>query len=231
MKKLEAIAIIPARKGSKRILDKNIKMFCGQPIIKYSIDAALASGCFEDVIVSTDSPKIANLSKEFGASVPFMRSKKNSSDIAPIADAIIEVIEKLRKKGIVFRYFCCIYATVPTISVKRIVDAFKLIKEKDADSVIPITEFDFPIERALDIKEGYIKMIWPENEMKRSQDFPKYYHDAARFVWVKRESFLKQKRFYMKKSIPLILRRSIVQDIDTQEDWKIAEIKFKALHE
>jgi len=226
VKKLKAIAIIPARGGSKRIPKKNIKRFLGRPIIAYSISGALGSGCFDEVMVSTDSEEIKKVSLKYKAKVPFLRSAKNASDHAPIADAVLEVIESYRGQGVTFKYFCCILPTVPTISPGRIAEAYQTLRRMGADAVMPVVEYEHPVQRMLKTSGAYIKMVDPDNKEKRSQDLPPMYHDAGRFVWVKTESFLKQKTFFMKKTVPMFFDRIIVQDIDSEQDWKIAEMKF-----
>ncbi|MCF7800161.1 pseudaminic acid cytidylyltransferase [Candidatus Babeliales bacterium] len=223
------LAIIPARGGSKRILYKNIKNFCGQPIIKYSIDAALKSNIFDEIIVSTDDNQIANFAKNNNTHVPFLRSKKNSDDHATLAEVILEVLFEYSNIGKNFDYFCCILPTAPFINTKKILDSFELLKNSKSDSVISVVRFSYPIQRALKIENNCLKMIWPKNLNKRSQDLMPTYHDSGQFYWMKVEEFLKQKTFFAKKTLAFELTENEVQDIDTIDDWKLAEIKYDFL--
>ncbi|MFH1910342.1 MAG: pseudaminic acid cytidylyltransferase [bacterium] len=220
------VAIIPARGGSKRIPQKNIKKFHGVPIIKYSIDVAIKSKIFDSVIVSTDDKKIAKVAKEFGAEVPFFRSKKSSSDSASLTDAMIETLERLAKLNCRPKYCCMIFATNPTISVKRLKAAFDLLTKYNADSVIPVAEYPSPVQRALKIKRGILKLVDNKYEFTRSQYLPKRYYDSGRFIFFKTSSFLRNKSFFMRKTRAMILPHLLVQDIDSEEDWKLAELKF-----
>lgn len=229
-RKMKILAIIPARGGSKRIPGKNIKNFAGQPIIKYSIDAALAAGIFDEVMVSTDDKNIAKTGESFGAKVPFLRSEKNSTDMAGTAPVIEEVIAEYKKLGREFDYFCCIYPTAVFITGERLKLAQKMILEKDADAVVSVMKFGYPIQRALrKEKDGRVAMFWPENYKARSQDLEPAYHDCGQFYFLKVDAFLNQKILFPKFTIPLEIPESEAQDIDTEEDWKIAETKFKLL--
>ena len=225
----KCLAIIPARGGSKRIPRKNIKNFLGFPIIKYSIESALKSNCFDEVMVSTDDKEIAEISKNYGASIPFYRKKENSNDFAMLADVIEEVILKYQEIGKYFDYVCCILATAPFVNKNRIVQGFEILQKNDADSVIPVTRFSYPIQRALKIDDEKLQMFWPENCNVRSQDLTPAYHDSGQFYWIKTKSFLEQKKIFIKKTFPLIIPEIEVQDIDTPEDWIIAESKYKTL--
>lgn len=227
MKKKNAIAIITARGGSKRVPRKNIRQFLDQPIIGYSIEAALRSECFDETVVSTDDKEIKELSKKYGASVPFFRSDINSSDYASTEDVIEEVLSEYKKLGKEFTYFCCIYPTAPFITAGKLIEAFKIVKEDGVDSVFPVVRFSYPIQRALKIEKGFIKMFWPEYMDKRSQDLDVAYHDAGQFYFMKVRSFLEQRNIFAKKSIGLIMNEMEVQDIDNEEDWKVAELKYK----
>lgn len=222
----KTVAIITARGGSKRIPGKNIKNFLGQPIIKYSIDAALDAKCFDEVMVSTDDLKIAEIAIKSGAKVPFPRSQKNSDDHSTTADVIMEVLECYQKLNIEFEYACCIYPTAPFITSQRLTEAYKLLTETGADSVIPITQFSFPIFRSVKIEEGKIKMFWPEYTNTRSQDLPKSYHDCGQFYFLDTRKFKKNKKIFSDNTFPLVVPESEVQDIDNEEDWKIAELKY-----
>lgn len=227
---IKSIAIITARGGSKRIPRKNIKSFLGHPIIKYSIDAAIQSKCFDEVMVSTDDREIAGISERLGARIPFMRSETTSSDFATTADVIEEVLLEYKKMGKTFDYCCCLYPTAPFVSPERLRKGFEILTLKNADSVLPVVRFSYPIQRALKIENGHLLMIWPENLNKRSQDLTPAYHDTGQFYWLKVESFLKQKKLYAESSTPIEIPESETQDIDNEEDWKIAEMKYKILN-
>jgi|ERR1043165_2187618 N-acylneuraminate cytidylyltransferase len=220
------VAIITARGGSKRIPRKNIKPFLGHPIIKYSIDAALQSGCFDEVMVSTDDKEIADIALSLGAKVPFSRSAKTSDDYATTCDVLEEVILEYRKLGKDFDYLCCIYPTAPFVTGEKIKKGMQLLQERGADCVLPIVRFSYPIQRSLKIEDGKTMMIWPENYLARSQDLMPAYHDCGQFYCMKTESMLKQMRLFAEFTIPLETPEMEVQDIDNEEDWKIAEIKY-----
>ena len=230
VKHLEAIAIIPARAGSKRVSNKNTRSFCGEPIIKYSIDIARKSNLFDEIMVSTESKKIAKIATSLGAEIPFMRSKRNASDKAGLAEVALEVIEEYKRQNITFDYFCLVFATAPMIEKRRLIEGYKLVREKDVDSVIPVVEFDYPIQRALEVKKAIVSMVDKKNLKKRSQDLPVRYHDAGKFYWIKTARFLQEKDFFMPKSRAIILPKSMAQDIDDEEDFKIAELKYAVKH-
>jgi pseudaminic acid cytidylyltransferase len=225
----KCLAIIPARGGSKRIPYKNVKFFCGQPIIKYSIDAALQSRCFDTVMVSTDARDIANVALENGAQVPFFRSEKNSNDYAMLSDVIEEVLLEYKKIGKEFNFFCCILATAPFISSIKILNTFELLRKSGADSVVPVVRFGYPIQRGLKIENGTLKMIWPENMHVRSQDLMPAYHDVGQFYWMRVGSFLEQKKIFAENTVAFEIPETEVQDIDTVQDWEIAEMKYQLL--
>lgn len=223
--KKNKLAIITARGGSKRIPKKNIKEFCGKPIILYSIEAALKAEIFQEVMVSTDDREIADLAKRAGASVPFMRSEATSNDFATTDEVILEVLKEYEKKGKTFDSFCCIYPTAPFITSERLKEAMELLD--GADSVMPVVPFSYPPQRGLLINEkGKIERQFPEYLMVRSQDLPKIYHDSGQFYACRTEVFLKEKTTDVNNLVPLILSELEVQDIDTIEDWELAEIKF-----
>ena len=222
------VAIIPARSGSKRIPNKNIKHFLGKPIIHYSIEAAQKSEVFDRIIVSTDSEKIADFAREAGAEVPFMRPAELSDDYTPTAPVLEHAINWLKRHEQSVDYFCCIYPTAPFIRCDDLVRGYKLLIENKASSVFGVTEFNFPIFRGLKINDsGRLEMFWPEHELTRSQDLPTAYHDAGQFYWVDSGKFLKYKKIYSKDSKPVILPRILVQDIDTAEDWELAEMMYQ----
>lgn len=222
------LAVIPARGGSKRIPRKNVRNFAGKPIITYSIQAAVESGCFAEVMVSTDDKEIAQISEQYGAKIPFFRSEQNSDDYSTIADVIVEVLESYEKIGTKFEYFCCLLPTAPFVTAKRLKEGLALIQSSGADSVVPVTRFGYPIQRALKIeKDGALKMFWPENYPKRSQDLEPSFHDVGQFYWGKADVLKQTLRLFTENSRPLIIPESEVQDIDSEEDWKIAELKFQ----
>lgn len=227
----KCLAIITARGGSKRIPRKNIKDFLGSPIIKYSIDAALGAGCFDEVMVSTDDEEIATIAKNFGANIPFMRSVDASNDHATTAEVILEVLDSYKKIGIEFEYFCCIYPTAPFITAEKLQTAYEMLVNSGAKSLVPIVSFSFPILRSFKIEEGLVKMNWPEYMTTRSQDLPAAYHDCGQFYFLKTDVFLQEKKMYTDLTIPYNMPESEVQDIDNEEDWKIAEIKYTFLKE
>jgi|TARA_B110000908_G_C10263909_1_gene461790 N-acylneuraminate cytidylyltransferase len=222
------ICIIPARGGSKRIPRKNIKVFLGKPIIAYSIQAALDSKLFDEVMVSTDDEEIAEIAKQYGASVPFMRSQKNSDDFATTFDVIEEVVlqykSELNKE---FTNFCCLYSCAPFVTKKTLNLAYKELKEKKFDSVFPVIPFSFPIQRALDKKEGKLSMIQKEHLNTRSQDLEERYHDAGQFYWCDTKKLLENKKILTANTGGIVIYELEAQDIDTETDWKLAELKYQ----
>lgn len=223
---MSSIAIITARGGSKRIPGKNIKDFCGKPIIAYSIEAALKSELFDVVMVSTDSEEIADIAKNYGAEVPFMRSQKNSDDYATTADVLHEVISKYEELGQHFDIMCCIYPTAPFVTSTKLKTAYEFMKKKKGDALIPVVKYSFPPQRCFVIRSERIQLLHPENMNIRSQDLEPYYHDAGQFYFWKTNKF---STVFVKNTVPYILDDMEVQDIDNIEDWKIAEIKYKNL--
>ena len=227
---MKSLAIITARGGSKRIPRKNIKDFLGKPIIAYSIEAALESGVFDEVMVSTDDEEIAAIARKFGAKVPFMRSEATSNDYATSADVINEVIEKYSEKGVKFDYACCIYPTAPFITASKLKEAVTKLVEAGSDSLVPVVRFSFPPQRGFIIDNGNLKFQFPEYALARSQDLEPIYLDCGQFYVFKVSSFAKQKKLVMADSIPFIIPETEVQDIDNEEDWIIAEEKYKHLY-
>lgn len=225
----KSICIIPARGGSKRIPRKNVKPFLGKPIIAYSIEAALTCGAFDEVMVSTDDAEIIEVSTRYGAKVPFLRSKEMCSDMAMTAPVLIEVLDEYAKRGEVFDYCCCLYATAPFINPERLRDGMRLLKENDIDSVLPVVRFSYPPQRGQVIRDGFVKMVHPENYNVRSQDLEPMYHDVGQFYCLRSAALRRDERLFCEKTMPVELPESEVQDIDNEEDWKIAEMKFKIL--
>lgn len=225
------VAVITARGGSKRIPRKNIKPFLGKPIIAYSIEAALQTGLFDEVMVSTDDEEIADVAKKYGAKVPFMRSEKTSNDFATTAEVMTEVMETYEQNGNHFDYVCCIYPTAPFITSEVLAQAMKLLEEGDSDCVIPVVKFSFPPQRCVVVNEaGKLVPKWPECMKMRSQDLEPYYHDCGQFYCMRVDRFLEQKEMWMKDITPFIQDEINVQDIDTEEDWRIAEVKYQVMH-
>jgi pseudaminic acid cytidylyltransferase len=227
-----AVAVVPARAGSKRIPHKNIKPFAGKPMIAHSIAALQSAGVFDRIIVSTDSDQIAKIAQEFGAETPFMRPRELADDFVPTAPILTHALNFLTESGYPVAYLCCLYATAPLVQPQYIRQGYQLIREKKVGSVFSVTSFDFPIFRALKITDsGQLEMFWPEHELTRSQDLPQAYHDAGQFYWVDARRFREVPKLYTKDAMPVILPRYLVQDIDTEEDWTRAELMYKLLKE
>lgn len=220
------LAIITARGGSKRIPKKNIKEFCGKPILYYSIEAARDAGIFDEIMVSTDDKEIAGLAKKAGASVPFFRSRETAGDYASTDDVIMEVLKAYEALGQIFDAFCCIYPTAPFLNSTRLREAMMLLEK--ADSVMPVVPFSYPPQRGLIIREeGFLARQFPAYSATRSQDLPKIYHDCGQFYACRTEPFLQAGTTDVEKLLPLVLTEMEVQDIDTPQDWALAEIKYK----
>lgn len=225
-------AIIPARGGSKRIPRKNVKPFCGKPMIAWSILAARKANIFDAVIVSTDDEEIASAAEATGAEAPFRRPPELADDHTPTLPVIAHAIGWLGEHRGAVDLACCIYATAPFLEPGCLREGLNLIqKHPDADFAFSVTSYAFPIFRSLRRNpDGTVAMFWPENELSRSQDLPEAWHDAGQFYWGRRESFSKHQGIFSARSYPVILPRYLVQDIDTPEDWQRAEYMFEALH-
>ena len=220
------LCIIPARGGSKRIPRKNVKPFLGKPMLAYSIETALATGLFEEVMISTDDEEIADVARRYGAKVPFMRSAETASDFATTSDVLKEVLAKYETLGRSFHNFCCFYATAPLVQCKDVISAFERLQQSDFTIVYPVVQFSYPIWRCLDLAEdGAMSRHWPEYDKSRSQDLPKEYHDTGTFYWYKTKEWLAGN----KKIGGIEVDETTVQDIDTETDWKLAEMKYKLL--
>lgn len=226
---MKKLAMITARGGSKRIPRKNIKEFCGKPIIAYSIEAAIASGVFDTVMVSTDDEEIATIAKQYGAEVPFYRSEKTSNDFATTADVILEVIEEYEKRGEYFDMACCIYPTAPFLTAKRLKEAIEKLEASDADTLLPVVAFSYPVQRALIVRDDKLVFEYPQYMDSRSQDLEKHYHDVGQFYVLKTEAFKKNKKLMLGNILPYEISEMEVQDIDNQTDWEIAEMKYEIL--
>ena len=226
------VAVIPARGGSKRIPKKNLKLFLGKPIIAYSIEAALNSGIFERVIVSTDSEEIAETALDYGAEIPFIRPENLSDDFSGTHEVVGHAVKWLEQEQYHINYVCCIYATVPMIQVRDIKDGLDLIKTNKWNSVIAATSFNYPIFRSFErLTSGGLKMVFPEHYSSRSQDLPEIYHDAGQFYWGRPEVWKQKPTKFDDKTAIIELPTYRVQDIDTQEDWRRAEIIYRYLQE
>lgn len=228
---MKSIAIITARGGSKRIPRKNIKPFLGKPIITYSIEAALNCGCFDEVMVSTDDEEIAEIARNAGAKIPFMRSEATSNDFATTSDVIMEVIDNYEAQGMHFDVACCIYPTAPFATAEKLKAGFEKLSASDADSLAPVVDFSYPPQRAFVIEEEHLVFKYPEYLNSRSQDLQKHYHDAGQFYMLRMDSFKRTKNVFAGKVLPLVISELEVQDIDNETDWKLAEIKYKYLLE
>lgn len=226
---MRRIAVITARGGSKRIPRKNIRHFLGKPILYYSIEAAFAAGMFDEVMVSTEDEEIAELARQAGAAVPFLRSDKTAGDFATTADVIAEVIEEYEKRGQQFDELCCIYPTAPFLTGDMIKEAMAKLADEQIDSVMPVVKFSFPPQRCVVLQEGELVPKWPECIPMRSQDLEPFYHDCGQFYCLRVERFQKQRKLLMEHTAAYIMDEMNVQDIDTPEDWKIAEMKYHML--
>lgn len=227
---MDNLCIIPARGGSKRIPRKNIRDFLGKPIIAYSIEKALKSNLFGEVMVSTDDNEIAEMAKSLGASVPFIRSTKNSDDYSPTIEVLKEVLNEYLKRNASFEYCCCIYPTAPLIDIDRLIEGYNLLIQGHHDTVFPVVAFSYPIWRGLKINnEGLTKMIWPENLSNRSQDLDQAYHDAGQWYWMKAKVATEGDSLFTANTKSILLNELEVQDIDNISDWKLAELKYELL--
>lgn len=227
MSTLKTIAVIPARGGSKRIPRKNIKKFCGKPMIAYSIEAAIRTELFDQVIVSTDAAEIARIATEYGANSPFERPAELSDDHTPTIPVIRHAIETIEaQQNAPLEQVCCIYATAPFLTAPNLIEGYDyLLRDNSLDFAFSVTSYAFPIQRALYVepKTGTVKMFQPEHGNTRSQDLKDAYHDAGQFYWGRRNAFMNCDNIFSARSAPVILPRGQVQDIDTPEDWDFAE--------
>lgn len=225
------IAIIPARGGSKRIPRKNVREFCGKPLIAYSIEAALASGLFDHVIVSTDDAQIREVANAYGAETPFVRPAELADDHATTVPVIKQAVAWVQEHMGAVDKVCCIYATAPFIQASALRQAYDtLVREAVGGYVFSATTFPFPIQRAFKVNpSGLVEMFEPHNYMTRSQDLEEAYQDAGQFYWGSAATYLSEKIFFSTDSMAHVLPRHMVQDIDTLEDWKRAELMYQAL--
>lgn len=224
------IAIIPARGGSKRIPKKNLRSFCGQPMLAYAIQAAQASGCFDHIVVSTDDADIAETARQLGAEVPFMRHPSLADDHTGTTAVTVDAITQLESLGFSADTYCCIYATTPLLQAADLAATFQKLQNKQADYVFSAASYGFPIQRALKlINDGFAVPFQPENISKRSQDLEPAFQDAGQFYWGTRDAWLTGKGVFSGRGIAHILPRYRVVDIDTEEDWRLAELLYQAL--
>lgn len=227
---MKSLCIIPARGGSKRIPRKNIKPFMGKPIMAYSIEAAITSGIFEEVMVSTDDSEFADVAKQYGASVPFLRSEATANDYATTVDVLLEVVNTYRQHGKEFDTICCLYSTAPFVTPERLKEAYSKLSD-NIDACFTMVEYSYPIQRSLIINEaGMVEMKYPEHLESRTQDLEKVYHDVGQFYFIKTQNLMDERTVWCKRTAPLVLSELEVQDLDTLTDWQLAEMKYKLIH-
>lgn len=226
---MKSIAIITARGGSKRIPRKNIKEFCGKPILAYSVEAAIQSGVFDTVMVSTDDREIADIAVKYGAEVPFFRSEKTADDFATTTDVLFEVLDEYEKRGEHFEVGCCIYPTAPFVTGGKLREGMEALTNSGADTLIPVVPFSYPPQRAMVIRDGQLLFHQPEYLVSRSQDLETHYHDAGQFYLFYTENYRKNGNLLLGKILPLVVSELEVQDIDNLADWEIAEMKYRLM--
>ena len=222
------LAIIPARGGSKRIPRKNIRLFHGRPILSYPIAAARDSACFDEIMVSTDDPQIAEVARGFGATVPFMRSQESSNDHAGSEDVLVEVIQKYKELGRTFTHACCIYPVAALITAEHLKRGFEmLLMDRELTAVLPVVKFSYPVQRALAIRNGRLPMMHPEHYDSRSQDLEPAYHDAGQWYWFRVAQFMPTRELVGPNCAGFVISEMNAQDIDTEDDWQMAEFKYQ----
>ncbi|MDB5242442.1 MAG: CMP-N-acetylneuraminic acid synthetase [Spirosoma sp.] len=224
------VAVITARGGSKRIPGKNSRLFLGKPIIAYVIDSALQSGLFDHVMVSTDDEEIGKIARQYGATVPFMRTPQTAHDFATTAEVLTEVFGEYAQQGQVFDYACCIYPTAPFITSDLLNLSFSLLTEKKFDTVYPIQRFSFPIQRAVYLRDYRVQWVQPEQALTRSQDLEPTYHDAGQFYFIDVAAFCNSHQLITANSGAVIISEMAAHDIDTEGDWQVAEFKYSIMH-
>lgn len=228
---MSRLAIITARGGSKRIPKKNIREFCGKPILAYSIEAALSSGLFDHVMVSTDDTEIAEIAIKYGAEVPFYRSEATSGDFATTNDVLAEVLAEYEKRDMHFDVACCIYPTAPFVTAEKLKTAVEQLEASDADTLIPVVSFSYPPQRAMVVEQERLVFKYPEYLDSRSQDLQPHYHDVGQFYVFRTDRFAVNQKLMVGNILPLIVSELEVQDIDNLTDWKIAEMKYRLMTE
>ncbi len=226
---MKTIAIITARGGSKRIPRKNVKEFCGKPILAYSILAAVSSGLFDEVMVSTDDAEIASIAAAYGARVPFLRSATTANDFATTNDVLLEVLQEYEKRGERFDLAACLYPTAPFVTAQKLKDAAKKLLESDADTLIPVVRFSYPPQRAMIVRNGRLVFEYPQYLDSRSQDLEPHFHDVGQFYFFRTEAFFKNRKLMVGNILPYEVPELEVQDIDNQTDWEIAEMKYRVM--
>ncbi|MCM1025725.1 MAG: pseudaminic acid cytidylyltransferase [Roseburia sp.] len=226
---MRSVAIITARGGSKRIPRKNVREFCGKPVMAYSVEAAVKSGLFDEIMISTDDGEIAEIGRQYGAKVPFYRSAETANDFATTSDVLLEVIGEYEKRGEHFDLGCCIYPTAPFVTAEKLKTAMERLIASDADTLIPVVAFSYPPQRGMAIKEGRLVFEHPEYLDTRSQDLTPYYHDAGQFYCFRVEAYKRNRRLMRGSVLPMIVPEMEVQDIDSLTDWEIAEIKYRMM--
>lgn len=202
-------------------------MFLGKPIIAYSIEVALESKLFDEVMVSTDDHEIAEIAEQYGALVPFMRSSQNADDHATTMDVIQEVLSVYQEQNRTYKYVCCIYPTAPLLTIKDLNKGYLMLSEGGFDTVLPVSAFSYPIWRSLKLENGKAMMNWAEHALSRSQDLPIAYHDAGQWYWLKTNNPLKS--LFTENTGAVVIEEERVQDIDTISDWQLAEMKYERL--
>ncbi len=228
---MRKIAIITARGGSKRIPRKNIREFCGKPILAYSIEAARESGLFDTVMVSTEDEEIAGIAGQYGAEVPFYRSERTAGDFAGTNDVLLEVLEEYERRGEHYDLGCCIYPTAPFVTAGKLIAAMGQLEGSDADTLIPVVGFSYPPQRAMIVKEGRLVFEYPQYLDSRSQDLEPHYHDVGQFYLFYTEAFRRNRKLMVGNILPYVVSEMEVQDIDNETDWEIAEIKYRFMRE
>lgn len=224
------ICIIPARGGSKRIPHKNTKLFCGKPMIAWSIEAAIKSGCFDSVIVSTDDVEIGRIAKHYGAEMPFLRPAELSDDYTGTNEVVAHALRWFLERDIAFERVCCVYATAPFLRCDDLRRGLEILLAEDCDFAFSVTRYAFPIQRALRFTAtGRVEMFQPQHFDSRSQDLVEAWHDAGQFYWGQSRAWLENVMIFSPISVPVPLPRYRVQDIDTHEDWAHAEWMWRAM--
>jgi N-acylneuraminate cytidylyltransferase len=222
------IAIIPARGGSKRIPRKNIRLFHGKPIIEYSIEAALASAIFDVVMVSTDDPEIAAIAKQSGAEVPFMRSAESASDTAGTAQVLAEVLGEYEKRGIFFETGCCLYPCAPFVTPLLLKKALEKFDTEKLNAIFPVIAFSSPVQQAIVFnRQNKLEMLYPEHLNTRTQDLTPAYYDAGQFYFFNVKTLQREMKILTSNTSGIIIDDMEAQDIDSEYDWQLAELKFK----
>lgn len=227
---MNAVAIIPARGGSKRVPRKNIREFRGKPMIAWPLLAVIDSGLFDRIIVSTDDDEIASVARHYGAETPFKRPAEFADDHAVTAVAVAHALECLREHGDVPAYVCCVYATAAFLQAESLRAGYTLITEPGVCGCFSVAAFAHPIQRAWTQNGmGELEMMWPEHKRTRSQDLPVAYHDAGQFYWARVEAFLQHRTFTCPPVKPVVIPHYLVHDIDTEEDWRRAELMHEMI--